>query len=353
VLPATFSYGYDDTVNGDQCGEQGWYGEETLDVEAVHGMAPGANITYVAGASCQDNDLNDAVQQIVDHHLADIVTNSYGDIGEDLPADDINANHATFVQAALAGIGVFFSSGDDGDEVALDGARQVDFPASDPFVTAVGGTSAGISKTGSRLFELGWETATTTLTNGAWTPAPPGAFQAGGGGGVSKLFAQPSYQKRVVPASISRYFGGKPGRAVPDVAAIGDPNTGFLVGQTQTFSDGSVKFDQYRIGGTSLSSPLFAGIEALAQQTAGHRLGFANPTIYQSAQAFYDPASSDHTTAVVRVNYANNEDASEGYGIVLRTFNLKQTINLRPGYDDVTGVGTPNGPGTIKALAGR
>lgn len=355
VVPASYSYGYDDTVNGDQCGEQGWYGEQTLDVEAVHGMAPAANITYVAGASCQDNDLNDAVQKIVDYHLADIVSNSYGDIGEDLPADDISANHATFVQAALSGIGIFFSSGDDGDEVVLDGARQVDYPASDPFVTAVGGTSAGISSTGTRLFELGWQTATTTLTNGAWTPAPPGTFQAGGGGGVSTLFKQPLYQRGVVPTAISEYGGlTTPHRAVPDVAALADPNTGYLVGQTQTFSDGSVRFDQYRIGGTSLASPLFAGMEALAQQTAGHRLGFANPTIYRAgSRAFYDPASSDHTTAVVRVNYTNNEDASEGYGIVLRTFNLAQTIDLRPGYDDVTGVGTVNGPASIKALAGR
>ncbi|MGF7235937.1 MAG: S53 family peptidase [Frankia sp.] len=356
VVPSSYSYGYDDTVNGDQCGEQGWYGEQTLDVEAVHGMAPGANITYVAGASCQDSDLNDAVQKIVDYHLADIVTNSYGDIGEDEPADDISANHATFIQAALSGIGIFFSSGDDGDEVVLDGARQVDYPASDPFVTAVGGTTAGISRTGTRQFELGWETATTTLTNGAWTPAPPGTFQAGGGGGVSKLFTQPAYQRGIVPTAISEHGGlTTPHRAVPDIAALGDPNTGYLVGQTQTFSDGSVKFDQYRIGGTSLSSPLFAGMEALAQQTAGHPLGFANPTIYRAARtkAFYDPASSDHTTAVVRVNYTNNEDASQGYGIVLRTFNLAQTINLRPGYDDVTGVGTVNGPASIKALAGR
>ena len=101
-------YGYDDTVNGDLCGEQGWYGEETLDVEAVHGMAPGANVLYVGGRCCDDFDLNDAVQTIVDHRLADVVTNSYGDIGEDLPADDIAANHATFVQAAIEGIGLLF-----------------------------------------------------------------------------------------------------------------------------------------------------------------------------------------------------------------------------------------------------
>lgn len=353
VTPASYRYGYDDTANGDQCGEQSWYGEETLDVEAVHGMAPGANIEYVASASCQDSDLNDAVQKIVDNRSADIITNSYGDIGEDLPASDINANHATFIQAALEGIGVYFSAGDDGDGVILDGARQVDYPASDPWVTGVGGTSAGIGARGQRLFELGWETSTSTLTGGAWTPAAPGGFQGGGGGGVSKVFAQPLYQLGKVPTAVSEYFGGRPGRAVPDVAAIADPNTGFLVGQTQTFSDGSVRFDQYRIGGTSLASPLFAGIAALADQVAGHALGFANFAYYRLAgtPAFTDPSSLNRVTAVVRVNYNNNEDASEGYGIVLRTFNQKQTINLRHGYDDVTGIGTPNGAAFVLGLA--
>ena len=69
-------------------------------------------------------------------------------------------------------------------------------------------------------------------------------------------------------------------RAVPDVAALGDPNTGMLVGETQTFPDGSQQYSEYRIGGTSLASPLYAGMFALAQQKAGHAFGLANPVLY-------------------------------------------------------------------------
>src|SRR6185295_17023852 len=82
VLPAAFRFGFDDVVNGDVCGEQGWYGEETLDVEAVHAMAPGANITYVASPSCDNLDFAITLINLVNNHLADIVTNSWGGTNE-------------------------------------------------------------------------------------------------------------------------------------------------------------------------------------------------------------------------------------------------------------------------------
>jgi subtilase family serine protease len=87
----------------------------------------------------------------------------------------------------------------------------------------------------------------------------------GSGGGVSQIFAPPSYQSAL----------GKSGRAVPDVAALGDPQTGMLVGQTQTFPDGTY-YDEYRVAGTSLSSPIFAGLMALADQKKGSPHGFAD-----------------------------------------------------------------------------
>jgi len=79
-------------------------------------------------------------------------------------------------------------------------------------------------------------------------------------------------------------------RVVPDISAVGDPNTGMLIGQTQTFPDGSVRYSEYRIGGTSLSSPLAAGMLALAVQRRGAPIGFANPALYAIARtgAYYD-----------------------------------------------------------------
>jgi subtilase family serine protease len=354
ILPnKPFRLGYDDTVNGDQCGEQGWYGEETLDVEAVHAMAPGANVLYVAGRSCDDPDLLKALNTIVSTRKADIITNSWGDTGEDVPADTLQAYTATFVQAALEGIGVFFSSGDDGDDSGdtADGSAVVDFPASHPLVTAVGGTALGVTANSGYGFETGWATGTTGLSadGKSWDPPFPGNWLYGGGGGVSSLFAEPFYQVGVVPNGLARGH-----RAVPDIAMDGDPQTGMLVGETQTFPEG-VSYDEYRIGGTSLSSPLYAGLEALADQAAGHPHGFANPAIYrQSGGVLHDVKGPSPFPAVVRINYNNGVDGTDGTTPLLRSLDDEaQSIHLAPGWDTITGVGSPNGAGYVLGLGAR
>jgi Predicted protease len=354
ITPASYRYGYEDTVNGDLCGEQNWYGEETLDVEAVHAMAPGANVLYVGAKSCYDPDLLAAINNIVDHHRAQIITNSWGGVGEPDPVADaalLQAYQQTFIQAVLQGIGVFFSSGDSGDEVDNSGSRVVDFPASDPWITAVGGTSLAVGKNNNYQFETGWGTSKSILTNGQWVPAPPGAHLYGAGGGTSQLFDQPSYQKGVVPPSISKFFRGHTGRAVPDIAAVADPSTGFLVGETQTFLDGSVKYSEYRLGGTSLASPVMAGVEAVADQAFGRAHGFANPAIYRLAgsSALHDIVPGP-TRGVVRVDFTNGENASDGLIYSLRSLDQTQSIFTRKGYDDVTGVGTPTGVAFIHSL---
>lgn len=346
-LPATFT----DTV---ACDAPGWYGEETLDVESVHATAPAAKILYVGAESCNNPDILAAVNTIVDNDLAQIVSNSYGNAGE-LPAADVVEEHQTYIQAATQGISVLFSSGDSGDDVKSTGKRQVDYPAADPYVTAVGGTSLKVAQDGSNAGEDGWETFRYALAadGKSWVN---GAYQYGAGGGVSTVWGQPAYQKGVVPASISQYGGlAKPGRAVPDVAAVGDPNTGFLVGQTQTFPDGSLKYSEYRIGGTSLSCPLLAGLTAVANQVAGGPLGFLNPKLYKLAgtAAFNDVAVTTYPDgAVARVDYVNGVDGADGTTTTLRTLGSKITIFTRPGYDDVTGVGTPNGVNFLLGVAG-
>ena len=331
VAPGTFRH----PEKGNFQDPQGWYGEETLDVEAVHGMAPGATIVYV-GAPNNFQDLDAALNHVVDRHLASIVTNSYGFRTELLPAGYILPYEETILQGVAEGIGIYFSSGDDNDESLVVGYRTVDWPASSPFVTAVGGTSLGVGQNGSRVVETGWGTYTASLrSDGTWTTP---TWLYGAGGGVSRIFAEPSYQVGVVPSSVFA-AQGRTGRAVPDIGAFGDPNTGYLVGQTQTFPDGSVKYSEYRLGGTSLSSPIMAGIMALADQKAGHAHGFANPLFYASAGAFYDVLAVH--AAVVRANYVNSIDASAGTVYRLRTFNNGLSLQTTPGYDDVTGMGTP------------
>ena len=310
----------------------GWYGEETLDVEAVHGMAPAAKIVFV-GAPNNYRDLDAAMNHVVDGHLAQIVTNSYGFPTELLPAGYVKPLEDTFIQAAAEGIGVYFSSGDNGDETSRFGTAVADWPASSPWVTSVGGTALGIDQANTRAVETGWGTSNYNCNTTTLACSRTG-WLYGAGGGVSQLFAEPWYQQGVVTLS---------GRGIPDVAALADPQTGLLVGQTQTFPDGT-HYDEFRLGGTSLASPIFAGLMALADQRAGTPHGFANPAFYANASSFYDVLSVK--TAVARRNYNNSVDGSAGTADRLRTFDDysgSPTQHTNTGWDNVTGLGTPNG----------
>ena len=337
VAPGTYNH----PEKGMKQDPQGWYGEETLDVEAVHGMAPAAQIVYV-GAPNNFQDLDAALNHVVDKHLASIVTNSYGFPTEVLPPGYIKPYESIILQGVVTGVGIYFSSGDNSDESLVVGYKTADWPASSPYVTAVGGTSLAVGASNNYLFETGWGTTTSSWTGTTWSPTPPGRWLYGSGGGVSRLFPEPFYQVGVVPNSVFA-TQGRTGRSVPDVASVGDPNTGYLIGETQTFPNGTIAYDEYRIGGTSLSSPLFAGIMALADQAAGHPHGFSNPLFYSLAgsAAFTDIKTPDSTVAVVRANYVNSIDATAGTVYRLRTMDQTLSLQTNPGYDDVTGLGTP------------
>jgi subtilase family serine protease len=364
-------------IPGSPIDPQGWSGEETLDVEAVHSMAPGADIVYEGADSAFNFDLTAAENDIVANHLAQIITNSFGSAGD---FDNSSDWDPIFLQAAAEGIGVYFSSGDQGDETQDPngpGDREVDSPANSPYVTAVGGTSLAVTKGNGYGFETGWGTGKSTVSGGQWSPDPPGDWIYGGGGGTSQTYAQPDYQKGVVPDSIAGHFAGKPaeadagdangdihvpGRAVPDVAMDGDPTTGMLVGQTQNFSGNpvvlpgdDVRYGEYRIGGTSLSSPLFAGVMALADQASRVPHGFANPALYglHRTGAFRDVRAPKKQLALVRTDYDNGVDSSGGTTTTLRSLNQLLTLSLLPGYDDTTGLGSPVASSLVAGLSPR
>jgi subtilase family serine protease len=147
-------------------------------------------------------------------------------------------------------------------------------------------------------------------------------------------------------------YGGAAMRVVPDVSAVGDPTTGMLVGQTESFPDGSY-YDEYRLGGTSLSSPLYAGMFALAVQTH-RRYGLANFALYNAKSVSYDITMDQRVThpGAVRADYVNGVDAKDWYVYTARWFDQDEnlTIHVRPGYDDVTGVGSPNGSAWLQAV---
>ncbi len=375
VEPSAYRY-------GDLCGASGWYGEQSLDVEAVHAMAPGADIVYSAAASCINVDLDSALRAVVDGHRADIVTNSYGNPAGDVTEakGDRDATNNLLVMAADTGISVLFSSGDWFDNYTVTGHVSPTFPADSPWVTGVGGTTTAIGANGNRIGEWGWSTARSMLCNdtavaggactasqrGTWLPISLG-LDGGSGGGTSSVYPQPWYQAGVVPTSLSERSSSTPMRVEPDISMEADPATGMLVGETQTFPNG-VYYDQYRIGGTSLASPLLAGYMATADQLAGHSLGFLNPVLYAlhgTAGAINDvlPAGKLDQS---RADYANSLNAESGLIFWTRIIDyegpeqfcssattcsrIDMTLHTTPGYDNMTGLGTP-GPGLLGLLS--
>jgi subtilase family serine protease len=345
-------------------GEAAWLPEQSLDVEATHTMAPGARVLYVGANSCNDNDFLSAFGSIVRHRLATIVTNSWGgniyDTNGIESPGTIHAYTQVFEAAATEGIGFYFSSGDcsTSDPAILahglncdpaSSQPQTSFPAADPWVTAVGASAIGIGAHGNRLFETGMGDSGATLRNGATWSARPGTFLFGGGGGTSNYFRQPAYQANVVPAGLSHTLltGGHSAtamRVVPDVAMEGDLIAATMVGFTQQLPDGSTGFGEAGYGGTSVSSPLFAGVEADAQQAAGYSIGFANPEIYQRYQQAGLHAFRDITDHPGGQTYAAAADEGSSQGVLqgaLFTLGADWTLHATAGYDDVTGVGSP------------
>jgi subtilase family serine protease len=337
--------------NGSKALQEAWYGEQALDVDAVHSLAPGAAIAYVGARSSADGALKDAIEWVLDNHAADLISDSWGGHNEGTRATR-SADTSMFEQAAAEGIGVFFSSGDNGDLSVQDGHPSVSVPANNPWVTAVGGSSLAVGSSGEYLFETGWGTSRTTATGGLWQPDPPGDHLYGAGGGTSKVFDQPGYQMGVVPSGLA-FRNHALRRVVPDIAAVADPTTGFVIGQTQRFPDGT-RYGEYRIGGTSLACPLIAAIMALAQQQAGHALGFVNPALYEAytsdASIVHDVVDPPTTVAAVRSDWVGGDPSSGQKTFTLRTMNTTQSLHTTSGYDDVTGIGTPNGSAFLDAL---
>ncbi|MER8184069.1 S53 family peptidase [Kitasatospora sp. NPDC094015] len=350
----------DQWVHEDECGgAAGWAGEEALDVEMAHGLAPGAQVVYVGANSCYDDDLNAAMAKVVDEHLADVVSNSWGEImhgtGGDIDPAVVAADNQIFQLGAVQGIGFTFSSGDCGDSspgAAATGVNcqadtnqaQADWPSASPWVTSVGGTALELGDKAGRYgheVSMGDQRSVLSDDQKSWSPFP-GFFYFGGGGGVSKDFPQPWYQQGVVPDSVAKKAADgtvskTPLRATPDVAMSGDLVAATLVGFT---ADGAYSEGGY--GGTSVSSPEYAAMIADAIEVRGGRaIGFANPAIYDRA---HSAAFRDVDDAAVHTKFGNVVDLGVVSGSLrVRLYKLAADYGLKAtcGYDTATGVGTP------------
>ncbi len=354
--PAASRYAELSLGQGSACGDP-FFIEEQLDVEASYAMAPGANQLVVGGDSCNQGDFglqglfnaDLAVLGTGGHPLASIASNSWGSGSEEQAPFVTDIEHSILVQAAAEGVGMYFSSGD---------GSGVGEPASDPYAIAVGGTTLGIGKGGTRLFETGWSDGISLLSGKSWIFL---GENGAAGGGPSLIWSEPAYQDSVVPTALATPPGNRGGtvRSVPDISADADPFTGFAVGYL-TFHNKSGKpptYSQFPVGGTSVSSPLVAGMVAAAQQGQPAAFGFTNPALYQLAGtgALHDtlPLTSSSPAAYRAVACPPHDCGLWALSIFddqsTEMFGYTGQVTL-PGYDNMSGVGTPAGQAFITGL---
>jgi subtilase family serine protease len=322
----------------DPADTQEWYIEQALDVEWTHAIAPQAHIVYV-GAANTSRGLDQALNEAVDQHVANVVSNSWGLPEDQVSKGEVHALNLVFQQAEAQGMSIVFSSGDDGDNLAATGKLSGGFPDSSPLVTSVGGTSLAVGQTGQRLWETGWGTTQLNWSGSQWTGTFPGSFLYGAGGGASRIYTKPSYQDGIVPGTQ---------RVEPDVALDADPQTGVLFTQTYARPNGGTQQVESWIGGTSLSAPLMAGIASLADQAAGRPVGFLNTQLYALAGtgAFSDVGPGNGRLAVLRNRLLDNGKIAT----MLRSLDRDSSLFTAAGWDDVTGLGSPRAVQLVDAL---
>jgi subtilase family serine protease len=330
-----------------------WALEVALDVETAHAMAPGANILLVATPTAETlgvqglQQMMNAEQYVIDNHLADVISQSFGTGEEAFGSSQslLNLRHA-FVSAQQQHITVLASSGDGGSsntyKEPVKNPRTIPFPsvgwpASDPLVTGVGGTylctDPNAPQTQPRTYLAGPPTARCTAGNAevGWI---------GSGGGFSHVFSRPAFQN-TLPAGSTPIPASQ--RGVPDIALQASATTGALVYLTLPPDGNSglicgsapCSTGWYDIGGTSLSSPEWAGLVAIADQIKGSDVGFMNQKLYNLAA---NPAT--YASDFFDITTGNNTDSADVPGFPATT-----------GWDPVTGLGTPNAATLLPALA--
>ena len=330
-----------------------WALEVSLDVETSHAIAPLANIILVTTPTAETlgvqgfPNMMAAEQYVVDHHLATVISQSFASAEEAFPSVQSLLNlRFAFIDAAANGVTVLGSSGDGGtanstlQPVAKGGTLipfpSVQWPASDPLVTGVGGTYLCTDplNTTSRTADSVDPPAKCIANSGqaevGWTFS---------GGGFSAVFAKPSYQDSLPAGSTT--IGSM--RGVPDVAFQASALTGALVyltlppdgnGSNITCSGSPCSSGWYDIGGTSLSCPQWAGLVAIADQINGGGLGLINPALYKIGA---DPTRYANDFFDITTGKNQTDPSIAGYPATT-------------GWDPITGLGTPNAANLVPDL---
>lgn len=347
----------------------GWTVEIAIDIQSAHAIAPGAKILVVASSGQDNEDQIASLQYIITHKLAHTASSSWENDDEIIAgAAEENAFNTVLELGAAAGISFQFSSGDSGDLGLGTPVGAVGVPSNSPYATAVGGTSILNNPYGTGQVVTGWGNNIVTLNEGGPTdpPTATGFFAGGAGGGESAYFKKPSWQK-ALPGT---------GRQVPDVSALADPYTGFVI----VYTEGGVQAVQAGWGGTSLASPIFTAIWAIADQYAGEHLGQAGPAVAKlkageildvlptSPLTDYDVSGTVHDSSGTKFYSVNglftgllystkqftsaiwNFDSSDSAAI---SFGTDSSLTVTKGWDNVTGFGEPNGLPFFQGVSGK
>jgi subtilase family serine protease len=307
----------------------GWAAETTLDVEWSHAMAPGASIVLaetgvdeVEGTTGMPEIMKAENYMILHEHVT-VISQSFAATEETFPSAASLMNlRAVYGEAekhsvtVLAGAGDWGASGPTNNTNTYYDRRVVAWPASDPLVTAVGGTDVYLNGAGTQLEAIK-----------VWNQS--GGTPEASGGGVSEYFARPSWQDGVAKVVGSR-------RGIPDISMFAACDTGALIYSSFSGFPGLAP-----VCGTSLATPLFAGVVAIAAQLANHALGLINPTLYSlgstRSRGLVDVI---HGNTSVSVTVAGKAAEVNGYSAVV-------------GYDLASGWGTVNAADLVPELAGR
>jgi subtilase family serine protease len=338
----------------------GWTDETSLDVEWSHVIAPKANILLVETPASETEGIYGfpqiiaAENYVIDHHLGDVITQSFGASEQSFTSpSQIYSLRSAYVNAAQHGVTVLAASGDQGatdefcdpstgcanpnDIFCCSSTRAIDWPSSDPLVTAVGGTQLHLNDEGYRTApDSVWNDLSSTLG----IPGPAYTYGSGAGG-HSMVFSRPAFQD-----GVAGVVGGS--RGTPDIAMSAACNGGVdLYNTTDPSVAGWGVFC-----GTSEASPLFSGIVALADQVAGHSLGYLNPALYALAQSHrhngivpISQGDNTYTFCIAADIQSNGSCASSSDLVTVPGFNANGS------YNDASGWGTVNAALFVPALA--
>jgi subtilase family serine protease len=359
TTPANCTKTYSPT-GPDLCSDYyGWTDETSLDVEWSHAMAPKANILLVETPMTETESINGfpqivaAENYVIDHHLGDVISQSFGANEQTFTPAQIHSLRSAYINAAGHGVTVLAASGDQGatndicdpssgcanpnDVVCCSSTRAADWPASDPLVTAVGGTQLHLNAQGDRTApDSVWHDLSSTL-------GVPGPVYTRGssGGGRSTVFPRPGFQDGVAGT-----VGAS--RGTPDISMSAAVNGAVDFYDT---TDPSVAGWQIT-GGTSEASPLLAGIVALADQSAGHPLGDLNPALYAMARSGarngivpISQGTNGYTFCRAADVTSNSSCASSSDLVTVPGFTANGS------YNDATGWGTVDAASFVPALA--